>query len=164
MKDYNPFGRRKLLTRLLRRFLRRSRFLSFLRYDIPRMFRNLWAFRNTIVGGYYWDSSFLYMAMRDAITAQRKVLLTGNSVNAPKHVRDMDIALHILDRIIEDEYDTRKFDFHDEGTGFPGWSMTVKENTPLSKKAVMEIEASNKKHAMQLLAKILAQNSPTWWD
>lgn len=160
MKDYNPFGRRKLLTRLIRS----SRLLSFLRYDIPRMFRNLWAFRKTIVGGYSWDSSFLYMAMRDAIVAQRKVLLTGNSVNAPKHVRDMDIALHILDRIIEDDYCTRKFDFHDDGTGFRGWSLTVKENTPLSKKAVMELEVSNKKHEMQLLAKILAQNSPTWWD
>lgn len=150
--------------RLTTRFFKSNRVLSFIRYDIPRMIRNLWTFRKTIVGGYYWDSSFLYMAMRDAIEAQRKVLLTGNSINAPKHVRDMDIALHILDRIIEDEYCTRKFDFHDKGIGFQGWTLTVKENTPLSRKAVMEIEASNKKHEMQLLAKILAQNSPSWWD
>lgn len=152
--------KRKLSTR----FFKSNRVLSFFRYDIPRMIRNLWAFRKIIVGGYSWDSSFLYMAMRDAIAAQRKVLLTGNSVNAPKHVRDMDIALHILDRIIEDDYCTRKFDFHDDGTGFRGWSFTVKENTPLSKNAVMELEVSNKKHDMALLAKLLAQNSPTWWD
>lgn len=150
--------------RLTTRFFKSNRLLSFLRYDIPRMFRNLWTFRKTIVGGYYWDSSFLYMAMRDAIEAQRGVLKHGNGVNAPKQVRDMTVAIFILDRLIEDDYCTRKFDFHDEGIGFHGWSLTVKEGTPLSKKAVMEIEASNKKHEMQLLAKILAQNSPTWWD
>lgn len=150
--------------RLTTRFFKSNRLLSFIRYDIPRMFRNLWTFRKTIVGGYYWDSSFLYMAMRDAIEAQRGVLKHGNGVNAPKQVRDMTVAIFILNRLLDDEYDIRKLDFVNEDGKFPNWSIKVKDNIPLSKKAIFELESGNKKHEMQLLAKILAQNSQTWWD
>lgn len=150
--------------RLTTRFFKSNRLLSFIRYDIPRMFRNLWTFRKTIVGGYYWDSSFLYMAMRDAITAQREVLKNGNGTNAPKQVRDMAMALFIIDRLLDDQYDIRKFDFKDDGGGFLGWSIEVKPEIPLSREAIFKLEKSNKRHDLQLLAKLLAQNSPTWWN
>ncbi len=150
--------------KLSRKFFKSNRVLSLLSYDIPRMIRNLWTFRKTIVGGYYWDSSFLYMAMRDAIEAQRDVLKHGNGVNAPKQVRDMTVAIFILDRLIDDEYDIRKLDFVIKDGKFPNFGMKVKDNIPLSKKAIFKLEGGNKKHELQLLSKLLAHNSQTWWD
>lgn len=144
---------------------------SFITRDIPRMVKNLWCMRKTISQGHPWDCSMLYLAMRDALTSMEDIHSNhGHLVNNERYARQMRIAIHCLDRLIADEYDTKNFKFDFGGVdaldiGLGAWKMLpASENIPLSKKALYALARNSKKNDLRILAKLLERNSSAWWD
>lgn len=140
-----------------------------LRYDIPWFFNNIWRFRKTLWRSRPWDWVGLYQAMLDSLVGmEEQQRVHGHSVNSEKYAKQIRVCIHLLERLIEDDYLIRDFDYS-------AWDgLPIRECLridPTSKysecppyRVSFKVKAGIQKADRALLFKILERHSQSFWD
>lgn len=137
-----------------------------IRYDVPNFFRNLYLFRKTLWRYRQWDWSGLYQAMYDSLKGmEEQQRVYGHSVNSHKYAKDIRICLKLLERLIEDDYGTRGYDYveGDRGTILSGKFVSKYSEQPEWKHG-WKLRVAQQNYERELLFKLMAKHSQGWWD
>lgn len=79
---------------------------------VRRFIRNIWIFRNTLATHRWYDYAGLLQAMYDSIAdMEKRQRISDSLVNTEKNCDKMRIILHLIQRIQDDTYTTRKAGF-----------------------------------------------------
>lgn len=136
--------------------------------------RNIYVFRKTLWNHYRFDYGGTLHAIRDSLDDVQKFMETDKAwgVEANKKAKDMRKIIMILDRVIEDEYGIRYFDYewrelgkvHHEGYG--ELTRTEIEVIKLKDLPTKELEriSNFRQNEWQLVCKALERKLFTWWD
>jgi hypothetical protein len=144
---------------------------DFVRYDIPRVIKNVYRFRKTLYHARPYDYSGLYYAIRDNLEGMEKSILEGCHVGKEVSAKEVHTTKLLLDRILDDHqdsFDRIKMNFHPiEGSQSSRVSF---EHTPLYSEAPRhsklqyKILKSKEENNWDLLFKILKTKSRGWWS
>lgn len=143
-------------------------FIDFFRRSLPYFFKNIWTYRKTLWSSRPWDSTMLYLAMRDSLAGmEESQRLYGHHLNNELCCKRMRIMVTLLDRLIEDDYYISQHNYisqpYDENkTFFENMGTFVPKNS--EQPAGMETYYKVKKQDMALLAKYLERYSQSFWD
>ena len=142
---------------------------SFKTAAIWKFLRNLWLFRKALWGYRSWDYHGMFQFMetcaRDMSRCHKE---HGHLMCSEETAKELKVFAELLHRVNEDNYTDDKLDFKkvsDSGL-FGGMGFVQKPNTlPAYKaKSFYKIIASNKKNDLELIGKMLARKSQSWWN
>ena len=132
-------------------------------YNLWYPLKNIWKWRKSIWHTRSWDYSSIYWLLRDQLSyVEESIRLYSYHLNKENDCRDIKICLHLLDRLIEDDYMISKEDFH----YIDGWNPITCKITPkyfLPKGGINKITNGIQKHDQELLFKILKCKMNRWW-
>lgn len=136
---------------------------------IWKFFRNLWLFRKALWEYRSWDYHGMFQFMetcaRDMSRCHKE---HGHLMRSEETAKELLVFAELLHRVNEDNYTDDKLEFEkvsDSGM-FGGMGFVQKPNTLPSYKAksFYKIIASNKKNDLELIGKMLARKSQSWWS
>lgn len=134
-----------------------------------KFLRNLWLFRKALWGYRSWDYhgmfQFMETSARDMSRCHKE---HGHLMRSEETAKELLVFAELLRRVNEDNYTDDKLEFEkvkDSGM-FGGMGFVQKPNTlPAYKsKSFYKIIASNKKNDLELIGKMFARKSQSWWD
>lgn len=137
-------------------------------YDIKYVILNLWHHRKAIIHSRPWDSHGMLLFMRDNLKyLSDSIEKYGHSVNSHKDVKDMRICIHLLDRLIKDDYsktNITKFVSRNIGNGYSQLEIGSEPKYFLPRGKLFKLEESIKKQDSEMLFKIINKHYRSWWD
>lgn len=136
--------------------------------SLLRFIHNIWWFRKELWVWYNWDQeptlALLKRGLEGMYEAHRD---DPYHKSHARKAKDINICIHLLNRIIEDEYCLDKFDYSStvtplpDGPGFRRMHIRVKKNYDLPS-ANMSTKLDLKKQDTELLFKIMKKING-WW-
>ena len=134
-----------------------------------KFLRNMWLFRKALWGYRSWDYHGMFQFMetcaRDMSRCHKE---HGHLMRSEETAKELLVFAELLRRVNEDNYTDDKLEFEkvsDSGM-FGGMGFVQKPNTLPSYKAksFYKIVESNKKNDLELIGKMFARKSQSWWD
>ena len=134
-----------------------------------KFLRNLWLFRKALWGYRSWDYHGMFQFMetcaRDMSRCHKE---HGHLMRSEETAKELKVFAELLHRINEDTYTDDKIELKktSERGLFGGYGFEQKPDTlPAYKsKSFYKIIASNKKNDLELIGKMLARKSLSWWN
>ena len=142
---------------------------SFKTATIWKFLRNLWLFRKALWGYRSWDYHGMFQFMetcaRDMSRCHKE---HGHLMRSEETAKELLVFAELLRRVNEDTYTDDKIELKktSERGLFGGYGFEQKPNTlPAYKsKSFYKIIESNKKNDLELIGKMLARKSQSWWN
>jgi hypothetical protein len=145
-------------------------FLSNTKYKLKNYFRNIWLFRKALANTVSWDYSGLLLLMQTQIMLlEESIRIHGHHLNKDNHCKRMRECVHLLDRIIKDDYYKADLIWN-EPTLDPKWGKvhTIKQvplyDYPKNEKVIKEYARKQRGKDLERLTFLLNKHVLSWWD
>lgn len=143
--------------------------LSDAKYKLKNYFRNIWLFRKALTNTVCWDYTGLLLLMKTQIASmEENMRLYGHHLNNENHCKRMRECIHLLDRIIEDDYNKANYDFVDECAPVYGKCFSIKVTPlydyPKNKKTIHKYASEQKTRDLERLFYLMNKHIQNWWD
>lgn len=139
--------------------------------SLLRFIHNVWWFRRELWAWWNWDQEPTLRLLKRALEGMYEAHRDDPYHEAhARKAKDIKICIHLLNRIIEDDYCLDKFDYSREevmhilssGQTFRGFKMNVEKKHDLPS-ANMRRKIDLKKQDTELLFKIMSRKINGWW-
>ena len=144
-------------------------FLSNTKYKLKNYFRNIWVFRKALANTVSWDyTGLFYLMQTQIILMEEAIRLHGHHLNRDNHCKRMRECVHLLDRIIKDEYYKASYDFVDKHDSVYGKCFGIKVTPlydyPKNEKVIKEYARKQRGKDLERLTFLLNKHVLSWWD
>lgn len=157
----------------------------FFRYDLWRGIRNLYDFFPVVWYNQNWDTELnVYRFLKKKFELVEPVLRNGHLVNGERNAKQLRICIHLLDRLIKDEYHDMVFKEHYKKWGesrygfepldscgclFTTFNINVrnpkdKEREAEESRILYKKEEEIRKQDQEMLFNIMRRKISSWWD
>lgn len=133
--------------------------------NITRRVKNLRIFRNVIMNGYSFDRTFLYLAMKDALVQMEKEQV--HCLHNERYKKQIRTTRLLLERIVKDEYISQVVDVEiekDKDDRLVFKTKLKNKDCPLSEKHAIQVASYQIKQDIELVGKMIAKHSMSWWN
>jgi len=144
--------------------------INWIRYRLPDIWRkvkrlpyNTYVYRKAIWDHNWYDYTSLLQAMRSALVDMEDSKHKSHTCNWDVHRQDMRVCIHLLDRLIESEYDINKLDFIPDNKSLMGLRTEKKYDLP-SENAICRLGHKIREQDLQMLTNILNRKLFSFWD
>ena len=137
-----------------------------LRYDYPRMIKNIWTYREALMQTHSWDYSGSLYYLRTHLEQMEPVIRNGHNVHAERVANKIKVCKLLLDRILDD---TDQYMFNDIDLQFVGNRLKIYRTpkyseAPRESKLQRKILKEKEQQDWDLLCKMLHKHQRGWWN
>ena len=138
-----------------------------LRYDYPRLIKNVWVYRESLMRTYTWDYSGSLYYLRTHLEQMEPVIRNGNHLYGERTANNIKVCKLLLDRILDcdDQYMFDHLDIEFKKNGGIKIHRTPKySEAPRESKLQRKILNQKEQQDWDLLCKMLHKHQRGFWD
>ncbi len=141
-------------------------FLSNTKYKLKNYFRNIWLFRKALANTVSWDySGLLHLMQTQLVLMEESIRLHGHHLNRDNHCKRMRECVHLLDRIIKDDYYKADYDVISSDMSLEfGIKVTPLYDYPKNEKTISKYTREQKTRDLERLFYLMNKHVQHWWD
>jgi len=140
--------------------------LSNTKYKLKNYFRNIWLFRKALANTVSWDySGLLHLMQTQLVLMEESIRLHGHHLNRYNHCKRMRECVHLLDRIIKDDYYKASYDIISSDMSLEfGIKVTPLYDYPKNEKTISKYTREQKTKDLERLFYLMNKHAQSWWD
>jgi len=140
--------------------------LSNTKYKLKNYFRNIWLFRKALANTVSWDySGLLHLMQTQLVLMEESIRLHGHHLNRDNHCKRMRECVHLLDRIIKDDYYKADYDIISSDMSLEfGIKVTPLYDYPKNEKTISKYTREQKTKDLERLFYLMNKHTQSWWD
>lgn len=141
-------------------------FLSNTKFKLKNYFRNIWLFRKALANTVCWDySGLLHLMQTQLVLMEESIRLHGHHLNRDNHCKRMRECVHLLDRIIKDDYYKADYDVISSDMSLEfGIKVTPLYDYPKNEKTISKYTREQKTRDLERLFYLMNKHVQHWWD